>query len=285
MKGANMSYVRCRSIALIGIITLAYVISLNAQDAQKLSDPEKLTEEQKRDFLLNAKIVRGSRIGKGITNPFRLTLSDGSMVHDASFQSVDIYKPYEKFANGTTETNFRDSYKYNLAAFELAKLLGLDDMIPVTVERKWEGKRGAVSWWLPTLMTLGDKQKKKAVPPNMEAWNKSMYKVRVFTELVYDTDRSNPGNILIGNNWELYMIDFTRAFRLYTTLAEPKNLVLCDRQLLQRLRQLDAGELEQKTKDWLGSMEIKGVMARRDKIVALFEAFIAEKGESQVLTD
>ncbi len=280
-----MSRLRYRSIAFIGIIALAYAVSLNAQDAQNLSDPEKLSEEQKRDFLLNAKVVHSKRIGKGITNPYQLALSDGNITHDASFQSVDIYKASEKFDNGRTEMNFRDSYKYNIAAFELAKLLGLDDMVPVTVERKWNGKRGAVSWWLPTLMTLGDKVKKKATAPNIEAYNKSMYKVRLFTELVYDTDRSNPGNILIGKNWELYMIDFTRAFRLYTTLAEPKNLVMCDRQLLQKLKQLDAAELEQKTKDWLSGMEIKGIMARRDKIVELFESFIKEKGESQVLYD
>ena len=34
------------------------------------------------------------------------------------------------------------------AAFGLAELLGLDDMMPVTVERRWNGKRGALSWWL-----------------------------------------------------------------------------------------------------------------------------------------
>jgi len=35
-----------------------------------------------------------------------------------------------------------DSYKYNIAAYALAELLGMEDMLPVYVERKWEGKYG-----------------------------------------------------------------------------------------------------------------------------------------------
>jgi hypothetical protein len=37
------------------------------------------------------------------------------------------------------------------------------------------------------------------------------------------------------------------------------------------------------TKQYLRPPEIKGVMARRDRIVAHFEALIAAKGEAEVL--
>ena len=47
-------------------------------------------------------------------------------------------KPTMQLASGT-ELNFVDSYKYNIAAYQLAELLGLDDMVPVYVERKWKG--------------------------------------------------------------------------------------------------------------------------------------------------
>lgn len=103
-------------------------------------------------------------------------------------------------------------------------------------------------------------------------------------ELVYNTDL-NVGNLLISEDWHLWMIDFTRAFRLYTTLRKPEDLIMCDRQLLQRLKQLDAAALKRKTKNWLTNREINGLMARRDKIVALFESLIAEKGEKKVLYD
>jgi pyrroline-5-carboxylate reductase len=42
-------------------------------------------------------------------------------------------------------------------------------------------------------------------------------------------------------------------------------------------------ELQEKTKRYLTKDEVKAVMARRDKIVALLQKLIAEKGESEVL--
>jgi hypothetical protein len=241
-----------------------------------------LTPEQQREFLLHAEVIRSRQTNEGITRPHRLTLSDGKITHDALFQTINERRPYKELERGG-EVNFVDSYLYNIAAYELARLIGLDDLLPVTVERKWQGDTGSLSWWLPVQMDEGQRLKKKIQPPDVEAWNNSMYKVRVFAELIYDTDRSNPGNILIGKDWKLYMVDFTRAFRLYHDLRSPKNLVRCSRELLQKLRALDGKELAFKAGKCLNELEIEGVMKRRDKIVALFEKLIAEKGEDSVL--
>ena len=241
-----------------------------------------LTPEQQREFLLTAKVIRDRQLNVGVTRSHILTLSDGNIEHDAHFQSINERRSSKQLQRGT-EMNFVDSYLYNIAAYELSKLLGLDDMLPVTVERKWKGKTGSFAWWLPTQMNEGERKEKKIKPPDITAWNKSMYKVRVFAELIYDTDRSNPGNILIGNNWELYMVDFTRAFRLYYDLREPENLVLCSRELLQKLRELDAEVLKAKLGKYLNKLELEGIMKRRDKIVEFFEKRIAEKGEHAVL--
>lgn len=268
-----MAFVLFRSTALIVALILATPSNVRLQ--------EKPTEEQMREFLLKAKVVGSRRIGKGKTSPYRLTLDNGTMAHDAAFQSIDEYKPSIKFENGNTEMNFRDSYKYSIAAFELAKLLGLGDMMPVTVERKWRGKPGALSWWLPVKMDEGQRISKGLHPPDREAWNRQMHKMRVFSQLVYDTDR-NLGNVLISEDWHIWMIDFTRAFRLYHTLQNPKNLERCDRRLFERLQQLDAGELKEKTAGFLTDLEIEGVMARRDKIIAHFVELAKEKGDSAV---
>lgn len=243
---------------------------------------DRLTEMQMREFLLNAKVVRSRGTSKGITGVVRLTLTDGKITNDASFQAIDEARPIKEFASGQRELNFRDSYKYNIAAYELAGILGLKDMMPVTVERKYQGKTGSLSWWVPVKMDEGDRLKKKITPPDPEAWNRQIHKMRVFTQLVYDTDR-NLGNVLIAEDWKLVMIDFTRAFRTYTELLSAKNLQQCDRQLLENLRALDAGQVTEKTKGYLNVPEIKGVMARRDKIIALFEKLIKERGENQVL--
>jgi hypothetical protein len=246
------------------------------------AEEPQLTAEQQREFLVNADVIRYSRINEGITNPYRLTLSDGTITHDASFQSINERRAYKELERGG-EANFVDSYLYNIAAYELAKLIDLDDMLPVTVERKWQGKTGSVSWWLPTLMSEGQRRDRNIRPPDVAAYNNSMSNVRVFTELIYDTDRMNPGNLQIGTHWELYMIDFTRAFRLYHDLRRPELLERCNRELLQKLRSLDGEELAAKLGKYLNKNELEGIMARRDKIVAHFEKLVAEKGEAAVL--
>jgi hypothetical protein len=271
-----------RTYRLNIVILSSLLLSVLATVCLAGEDPEKLTAEQKREFLLNAEVIGSKSTGKGITNTIRLTLSDGRITHDALFQSINERRPYKELSRGS-EINFVDSYLYNIAAYELARLIGLDDMLPVTVPRKWRGNSGAVSWWLPVRMDEGERQKRNITPPDLRAWNESMYKVRVFTELIYDTDRNNPGNILIGDNWELYMVDFTRAFRLYHDLKNPDDLVRCSRELLEKLRALDAKELESSLGKYLTEMEIEGVLKRRDKIVDHFDKLIAEKGEYAVL--
>jgi hypothetical protein len=271
---------RFRPLIFAAAVWMSAAVGLFAQEEPRLS------EEQMKEFLLKAKIVAGKHTSKGITSPYRLTLTDGKITHDAGFQSVDERKSKMEFFNGTVEYNFRDSYQFDLAAYELAKLLGLGDMLPVTVERSWNGKKGALTWWLPVQMDEATRLSKKIVPPDVDAWNKQMYKKRIFAELVYDTD-PNLTNVLISKDWHLWMIDFTRAFRLYKELRLPKNVSesKCERQLLERLRKLDRAELTQKTKEYLSKSEIDGVMARRDKIVAIFEDLIAKKGETEVLYD
>ena len=112
--------------------------------------------------------------------------------------------------------------------------------------------------------------KKKVQPPENDSWNNQMYIVRVFDQLIFNTDR-NVGNLLITKDWQLWMIDHTRAFRLHTTLRTPKDLVRCDRDLLAAMKRLDEASLKQEMGSYLTSKEIKGLLGRRGKIVAFFE--------------
>jgi hypothetical protein len=241
-----------------------------------------LTKDQIKQFLLTAKIERSHSSKKGVTGTERLTLSDGTLTHDASFQSIDEHVAKKQFADGTTEFQFVDSYKYNIAAYALAELIGMDDMLPVYVERKWRGARGSLSWWLPVKMDEADRVKRKIEPPDRDAWNEQMFKIRVFDELVYDMD-PNLTNVLIGEDWKLWRIDFTRAFRTFHVLKDVRNLKRCDRHLLERLKALKADELAEKTTPYLSKEEVKAVMARRDLIVQTFQKLIAEQGEEAVL--
>jgi len=262
------------------VLTLLCFASLPAVNAD--DDSPALTKEEIKHFLLTAKVIGSHSSKKGVAGTQRLTLSDGKITHDASFQSINEHTAVKRFASGAAEINFVDSYKYNIAAYNLAELIGFDDMMAVYVERSWQGQPGSLSWWLTVKMDDADRNKQKIEPPDIDAWNRQMFKIRVFDELVYDND-PNLTNVLIGPDWKIYRIDFTRAFRTFHKLKDPANLVKCDRQLLQRLKELKEEELAEKTKPYLSKDEVKAVMARRDIIVDFFTKQIAQKGEDEVL--
>ena len=241
-----------------------------------------LSREDMVKFLTTAKVVGHHDIDKGVTHPVRLTLSDGTITHDAAFTLVDERREVMQLDSGRTELNFVDSYKYTLAAYGIAEILALDDMMPVTVPFQWDQHKGALSWWLDVKMDEGQRMKQKLEAPDLNEWGAQVYRMRVFAALIGDTDR-NAGNILIGPDWKLWMIDFTRAFRHTHSLIAPKDVTRCDRALLDRLKALTRDQVAAETKSYLEPADIEGVMARRDALVALIEQMIAERGEAQVL--
>lgn len=151
-----------------------------------------------------------------------------------------------------------------------------------TQEREYEHEKGSLVWWVDATMDEGDRRTRKLSAPDREDWDREMSRVRVFTQLLADTDR-NPGNLLIDADWKIWMIDFTRAFRHTRTLSAATDLQKCDRQLLAKLRELTPETVAAATKPYIGGAEIDALIARRDAIVALFENLIRERGEERVL--
>ena len=131
------------SIALVALRAfLAVPIASSRQEPQ-------ITAQQMCDFLRHAEVVRSKTARKGVTGVARLTLSDGKIARDASFQTIDEKSGVMQFPDGRVEMNFRASYGYNIAAYELAVHLGLGDVMPVAIDRKYQGRTGSSSWWLP----------------------------------------------------------------------------------------------------------------------------------------
>jgi hypothetical protein len=270
-----------RTVVLVVVLALGQLSAALAQPAAP-----SLTPEQQRQFLLNAKITGSRPAGKGITGSLRLTLSDGTVTHDAGFQSVEMRATAEDIRQGRKragELQFADSYMYNIAAYELARLLELDHMMPVTVERRYRGQPGSLTWWVDdVLMDEHQRETSNARPTSGLALVRERQNMWVFAELIRDVDR-NKGNILYTKDWRLIMIDFSRAFRLQQDIRNPTFLQQCDRKLYQRLQTLTAGEVRQAVKHYLTGAEISGVIARRQLIVDHYARLIKEKGETAVL--
>ena len=244
-----------------------------------------LTDKQKERFLREAEVIAAKQLSTGITLSERLTLSHGTLIHDAQFQDVDEFKPLFQGSSGPP-VNFRDSYRYNIAAYRLDRLLGLE-MTPVSIERKYRGRTGAFTWWVNNVLMMEiERWKRRIDPPDPDRWNLQMYQVRIFNELIYNTD-PNLGNVLIDNEWHIWMIDFTRAFRSFKKLREPENLdgVRIDRVAWANLRKLDDRALRKTMGDMLLKTERKALLERRDAIVAIFQERIAREGEDAVLCE
>lgn len=245
-----------------------------------------LTPEQQREFLRTARVVEAQPIGRGVTGSLRLTLSDGITTHDAAFQSIDDRASMEDRRQGRRragEVNFTDSYKYNVAAYEIARLLGLDDMMPVTVERSWQGRRGSLTWWVDdVLMDEAGRAASNARPPSPLDFQRQRMRMAVFAELVGDVDR-NQGNVLYTRDWRVIMIDFTRAFRLHHALREPRVLLSIERNLWQRLQQVSRADLERATGVLLTLEEVGALSRRREAMVEHYTRLIRERGEAVVV--
>ena len=118
-------------------------------------------------------------------------------------------------------------------------------------------------------MTEADRKQKKIAPPDPQAWNEQMYKVRLLHQLTDNTDFRNIRNVLSDPSFRVYAVDCSRGFTIYTDLRAEKELVRFSRSVLEALKALDRPTLEAKLGPWLGGPQIDGLLKRRDKIVAL----------------
>ena len=86
-----------------------------------------LRGEEAETFLKTAGIVKRKALGKGITASDQLTLSDGTRTLKAVWKTIDEFKRgVTSFPGAGVMVDYEDSYRFEIAAYELDKLLGFD---------------------------------------------------------------------------------------------------------------------------------------------------------------
>ncbi len=273
-----------RLILLVVLVAGAGAAIVGPATPQAAPDAALFGDADREAFLLAAEVIKTRGAPGGVTGSTRATLRKGDFVHDAHIQTIDEYKPHISLGSGL-EIDFRDSWRNNVAAYRLDRLMGLG-MVPVTVVRRHDTIQASFTWWVDdVLVTEKERLHTKLRSPDLEAWNRQMLVVRAFDQLIYNFDR-NLGNLLIDTDWRIWMIDHTRAFKIFKELKSEKNLSdRCEKDFLVALRRLDKTTLKPAMEDLLNEGQIDALLARRDRIVRCYDEKIGARGEGQVLYD
>jgi hypothetical protein len=268
-----------RLALLVSLVIL--MLSALAHGKQQPGSPSSLeTRVEREAFLLKASVVTEAPTDRRPS--WRAGLDDGTRRHDASVVTED--------GSGPTRRN----YRFNVAAYELDKLLDLNLVLP-SVERPVGGRPASVIWWVDNFaMNELDRRRKGIDPPDPDRWGRQVQAVRVFDELISNTYRDTAAplylntvwdNLLITTDWTIWITDHTGAFRTRQELQDPDSLVRCPRTVLRRLQALNKKRLQQALGRYLSSQQLDALEVRRVLLVKHFNHQIESRGEPGVLYD
>lgn len=284
-----MTCLRCAAIPRATMLAVALLgLPLAAAEPELPSwigpDGEPLpfaSSEEVEGFLGSAEVVSSKPLRTGITGPRKLLLErDGIRAH-AVFKDVDDLRRGMTRMHGLVIVDPRDFHRFDCAAYQLDRLLGLG-RVPPSVPREIAGRSGTVTLWLEGTITDKDRRDRRLEPPDPIRWEQQRRIMYVFDNLVGNLD-GNLGNILIDRSWKVWLIDHTRSFTTNRGLIEPRLLNRCERTLFVALEQLDEGLTRDRLQAFLTGPEIDAVLARRDAIVTLLREEIDRVGENVVL--
>ena len=252
------------------LVTLWFTAVLSAQLPAPAGTTESrpwLGQEQRiEEHLRNAAITSIEDIGTGVTRPRRAYLAPSEPVESVAWK---VLPPGRR-------GGFWESYKSEIAAYELDRLLNMH-MVPPTVERRIGDETGAAVMWVTGMKSV--KQLGGKVPSGPE-WGKPIRQMLMFDNLIRNIDR-NAGNILIGRPGDVILIDHSRAFTTDKKLQNKMERV--DAELWERMQTLTRENLARALGRWLDEDAIAAIIERRDAMAATIDQLVAKKGRALVL--
>ncbi len=246
--------------------------------------PEEIAQrEEQEEFLKTADIVNFKEIGEGVTKPFKLYLKKGDAERAGAWKNPS-----------GIQQGYLEGWHYEIAAYQMDKLLELN-MIPATVEREFNGKKGSLQLWIESEMNdLERMDSNIRIPVSAsDNWEKMKYLARAFDSLIGNEDRTQQ-NILYTKDWRTILIDHSRAFRSGKKFTEQlmfgQNGIAGDkpfrklpRAFIKKVKALDFESIKKAVGPYLEDKEIKAILARKELLLKEIEEMIKEKGEDNVL--
>ncbi len=226
--------------------------------------PGALDDDALEAWLASAEIVGVEELDAGITQPQRVTLRRDGVEMRAVLKklSTDFGA-----AHSTQSLNEGDRFEFEIAAYELDRLLGLG-MVPVTVPRTVNGQKGTLQFWVEGAINARQMLEAGMKPGGWCPIEPQYNLMNVFDVLVHNTDRTQE-NLLLTRDWNVVLIDHSRAFALRQpppTLLYQQPVTL-PAALAARLAALDRATLERELGPWLHKRQIDALIKRRDRLL------------------
>jgi hypothetical protein len=273
MKKAFVSFV-------FAILFLGFPIQSLAQfTAEELAEREKWEK-----FLKEARIVgwiQPLNPREARTEPWRLRLEKDGVVKYAWWKNVE----------GRVK-GFLEGWKWEIAAYRLDKLLGLN-MVPPCIEKRFQEERGSCSLEIDVKMMYRELMEQNIEIPPQYAHStlRAVFLMRAWDNLIANEDR-NWGDILITEDWRIILIDHSRTFRtskkskkelIYEGERENEPIMELPRTFVENLKGLTFETVRDAVGEYLKDIEIEAVLIRRDLMLREIERLIEKFGEDKFL--
>ena len=256
-----------RLCAWLSIVSSTAALAAQASAPDQRSAPSWIGQAYRFEaHLRDARVISLEDIGTGVTNPKRAHLDPPTPFESLVFKVI----PPKRYSG------YWDSYRSEIAAYELDKLLSLD-MVPPAIEREIDGETGAAVMWVDAVKSV---KQLGGTPPSGPAWDKPIRKMIMFDALIANPDR-NAGNILVGAPGEIVLIDHSRAF---VTDRKPKRQPQrVDAELWDRMLALKRADVDSKLGPWIGRRAVDAMMDRLDEMKKDVDRLIAQRGRDAVI--
>src|SRR5512140_1013313 len=223
-------------------------------------------EAEYEELLRTAAVARNEKIPIGVTHPRRLYFAAGTPIASAS------WKPLRP----GTYAGFQESYRSEIAAYELDRLLDLH-MVPPTVERKIGAETGAVTLWVENVTPWDAKASIRG--PDPVAWARELVRMKMFDQLSGNIDR-NQGNLMFDDEYHVVLIDHSRAFVDTLDMTKFQKYLFVDRPLWERMQALTIESVQPSLGKWVSKGMLLAMLQRRDRMKAEIDKMVAARGAS-----
>jgi hypothetical protein len=219
------------------------------------------------DFMRTGTIARLEDVPIGVTKPRRAVFAAGGPAARAAWKALPP----------RMQGGYRESYKAEIAAYHLDRLLDLG-MVPPVVERTIDGRAGAMIYWIENVTAWDADRPPRGPEP---AWSRKLSRMKLFDQLIANIDR-NQGNLIYDADWHLFLIDHSRAFTERKSIDGIAAPTLVDKPLWDRIDALTAEQLQTALGSWLTTKEMESMLVRRDRMRAAIAQMVKRRGEAAV---